>query len=132
MFCTVSLAYFKYHYAGFIVFSVVFLHVIYLLFFNRSDDFNDPFHLERISTLNTIEAVDLGAVPNNSMSRNYTHPHYKINEYYNAWLPDLTKRQDSKTTYSVQITFANGTNETFVWHGPPGKINNFVYFKNCC
>ncbi|GFU62513.1 g-protein coupled receptor, partial [Nephila pilipes] len=85
----------------------------------RSDDFNDPFHLERISTLNTIEAVDLGAIPNNSMSMNYTHSHYKINDWYSAWLPDFTRRQDSKTTYSVQITHANGTNETFTWHGPP-------------
>lgn len=97
------------------------LNCIFFFFIHRSDDFNDPFHLERISTLNTIEAIDLGAVPNNSMSRNYTHPHYKINEWYYAWLPDLTKRQDSKTTYSVQITYANGTNDTFIWHGPPGK-----------
>ncbi|XP_054706356.1 uncharacterized protein LOC129216197 [Uloborus diversus] len=103
----------------------------------RSDDFNDPFHLERISTLNTIEAIDLGAVPNNSMSMNYTHPHYKINEWYYAWLPDKTRRQDSKTTYSVQITYANNTNETFVWHGPPaasdlpGPVKWFQPYFDC-
>ncbi|GIY87594.1 hypothetical protein CEXT_418131 [Caerostris extrusa] len=103
----------------------------------RSDDFNDPFHLERISTLNTIEAIDLGAIPNNSMSMNYTHGHYKINDWYSAWLPDLTKRQDSKTTYSVQITHANGTNETFTWHGPPaasdipGPVKWFKPYFDC-
>ncbi|XP_023240491.1 uncharacterized protein LOC111638939 [Centruroides sculpturatus] len=85
----------------------------------RSDDFNDPFHLERISTLNTIEAVDLGAIPSDSISANYTREEYKINEWYSAWLPDSTKRHDTKTTYHVQITHNNGTNETFVWHGPP-------------
>ncbi|GFS50117.1 g-protein coupled receptor [Trichonephila clavipes] len=103
----------------------------------RSDDFNDPFHLERISTLNTIEAIDLGAIPNNSMSLNYTHSHYKINDWYSAWLPDLTKRQDSKTTYSVQITHGNGTNETFTWHGPPaasdipGPVKWFKPYFDC-
>ncbi|GFQ90793.1 g-protein coupled receptor [Trichonephila clavata] len=103
----------------------------------RSDDFNDPFHLERISTLNTIEAIDLGAIPNNSMSLNYTHGHYKINDWYSAWLPDLTKRQDSKTTYSVQITHGNGTNETFTWHGPPaasdipGPVKWFKPYFDC-
>lgn len=85
----------------------------------RADDFNDPYHLQGTSTLNTIEVSDLGAIPNNSYSANYTHEQYKINEWYRAWLPDLTKRHDSKTTYTVQITYANGTNETFVWHGPP-------------
>lgn len=87
----------------------------------RSDDFYDPFHLERLSTLNTIEAKDLGAIPEGSISSNYTHDQYTINEWYSAWLPDYTKRQDSKTTYTVQITHINGTNETFVWHGPPAS-----------
>lgn len=64
-------------------------------------------------------ATDLGAINDKFMSTNYTNEQYKVNEWYNAWLPDTTKRQDSKTTYTVQITYANGTNETFVWHGPP-------------
>lgn len=103
----------------------------------RSDDFNDPYHLEGTSTLNTIVAVDLGAIPNNSFSANYTHEQYKINEWYKAWLPDLTKRHDSKTTYTVQITYANGTNETFVWHGPPaasdipGPVKWFRPYFDC-
>ncbi|UYV67905.1 hypothetical protein LAZ67_5002460 [Cordylochernes scorpioides] len=92
----------------------------------RADDYNDPFHLERISTLNTIEAADLGAVPKDSKSTNYTHDQYLINEWYTQWLPDLTTRHDSKTTYTVQITHANGTNETFIWHGPPLIITLFT------
>ncbi|KAH8022338.1 hypothetical protein HPB51_023391 [Rhipicephalus microplus] len=87
----------------------------------RADDFNDPYHLEGTSTLNTIDAVDLGAIPADTPSRNYSSDQYRINEWYHHWLPDPTKRQDSKTTYTIQITHFNGTNETFVWHGPPGK-----------
>ncbi|XP_076373714.1 uncharacterized protein LOC143258513 [Tachypleus tridentatus] len=90
----------------------------------RADDFNDPYHLEGTSTLNTIDAIDLGAIPNNVMSSNYTHEQYKINDWYFAWLPDQTRRHDSKTTYTVQITHFNGTNETFVWHGPPAASDN--------
>jgi hypothetical protein len=29
-------------------------------------------------------------------------------------------RQDTKTTYQVKIRYANNTNETFTFHGPPG------------
>lgn len=91
---------------------------------NRSDDFNDPYHLEGTSTLNTIEAVDLGAIPPDSPSQNYSSDQYRINEWYSSWLPDLTKRQDSKTTYTVQITDFFGNNDTFVWHGPPAANDN--------
>lgn len=90
----------------------------------RADDFNDPYHLEGTSTLNTIDAVDLGAIPMDTPSRNYSSDQYRINEWYHHWLPDLTKRQDSKTTYTIQITHFNGTNETFVWHGPPDPSDN--------
>lgn len=85
----------------------------------RADDFNDPYHMQGTSTLNTIEATDVGVVQNNSLTSNYTNEQYRINEWYTAWLPDQTRRHDSKTTYTVQITHQNGTNETFVWHGPP-------------
>uniref|UniRef100_T1JWG5 GPR158/179 extracellular domain-containing protein n=1 Tax=Tetranychus urticae TaxID=32264 RepID=T1JWG5_TETUR len=57
----------------------------------RADDFNDPYHLSGTSTLNTIAVSDLGAVKVNSQSNNYTHEHYKINKWYNLWLPDNTK-----------------------------------------
>lgn len=86
----------------------------------RVDDYNDPYQLKGISTMNTIAVTDLGAIKPEMRDTNYTTDVYKINEWYSAWLPDLTKRHDSKPTYSVQISHANGTNETFVFHGPPG------------
>ncbi|KAK7868072.1 hypothetical protein R5R35_005539 [Gryllus longicercus] len=89
----------------------------------RADDFNDPIHLERISTLNTFTVQDLGAIPNDSLSLDYTSDAYRINEWYKKWLPDSApgeRRHDTKTTYQVEIRYANNTNETFTFHGPPG------------
>ena len=43
---------------------------------------------------------------------------------YKKWLPDMNlenKRHDTKTTYQVEIRYANNTNETFTFHGPRGK-----------
>lgn len=51
------------------------------LFHFRADDFNDPIHLERISTLNTFTVRDLGAVRNDSLSTDYTSEFYRINEW---------------------------------------------------
>ena len=85
------------------------------------DDFNDPIHLERISTLNTFLVKDLGAIPYNSQSYNYTTDYYRINEWYKLWLPDsVGDRHDTKTTYQLEIRYANNTNETFTFHGPRG------------
>ncbi|KAK2715050.1 hypothetical protein QYM36_009890, partial [Artemia franciscana] len=87
----------------------------------RADDYNDPIHLERYSTLNTLDVRDLGAIPSYSKSQNYTSDFYRINDWYKLWLPDrVDKRQDTKTTYQVRIRYANNTNETFTFHGPPG------------
>lgn len=86
----------------------------------RADDFNDPIHLERISTLNTFTVQDLGAIPNDSLSLDYASESYRINKWYKKWLPDYTRRHDTKTTYQVEIRYANNTNETFTFHGPPG------------
>ena len=47
----------------------------------RADDFNDPIHLERISTLNTFTVQDLGAIPNGSLSSDYTSDYFRINEW---------------------------------------------------
>lgn len=77
-------------------------------------------------------ATDLGAINSQFMSTNYTNEQYKVNEWYNAWLPDTTKRQDSKTTYTVQIAYSNGTNETWTWHGPPAGILSIVYTSIFC
>lgn len=87
----------------------------------RQDDFNDPIHLQKISTMNTFEITDLGATPEEAFSKDYTSDLYKINEWYKTWLPDeVGVRHDTKTTYQVQIRYANNTNETFTFHGPPG------------
>lgn len=41
---------------------------------------------------------------------------------YKKWLPDIVKeRHDTKTTYQVEIRYANNTNETFTFHGPRGN-----------
>ncbi|XP_023016255.1 uncharacterized protein [Leptinotarsa decemlineata] len=86
----------------------------------RADDFNDPIHLERISTLNTFTVQDLGAIKPETSS-DYTSDYYRINEWYKKWLPDfVVGRHDTKTTYQVEIRYANNTNETFTFHGPPG------------
>jgi len=63
----------------------------------RADDFNDPIHLQRISTMNTFTVQDLGAIANGSQSNDYTSDFYRINEWYRQWLPDVVKnRQDTK------------------------------------
>lgn len=42
---------------------------------------------------------------------------------YSKWLPDnVVGRHDTKTTYQVEIRYANNTNETFTFHGPPGNF----------
>lgn len=88
----------------------------------RDDDFNDPVHLQKISTLNTFFVEDLGAFDPESLSKDYTSDFYRINEWYSLWLPDrVDKRHDTKTTYQVEIRYANNTNETFTFHGPPGN-----------
>lgn len=99
----------------------------------RADDFNDPVHLQKISTMNTFHVEDLGAFERDSLSRDYTSDFYRINEWYSLWLPDkVEKRHDTKTTYQVEIRYSNNTNETFTFHGPPGNdevciIIHFVF-----
>ncbi|XP_014280569.1 uncharacterized protein [Halyomorpha halys] len=92
----------------------------------RADDFNDPIHVEKLSTLNMFTVNDLGAFnPNETLSLDYTTDFYRINEWYSAWLPDnVVGRHDTKTTYQVEIRYANNTNETFTFHGPPGADEN--------
>ena len=38
----------------------------------RADDYNDPIHLERISTLNMFETRDLGAIPTGKIFKKLT------------------------------------------------------------
>ncbi|XP_037078702.1 uncharacterized protein LOC119099747 [Pollicipes pollicipes] len=87
----------------------------------RADDYNYPFHLERISTLNTVEVSDLGAFEKIRQSKNYTKEEYRINRWYYKWLPDQRQTQASKTTYHIKIRYANNTNETYTFHGPPAN-----------
>lgn len=87
----------------------------------RTDDFNDPIHLQKISTLNTFTVKDLGGIPPDTLSEDYTSDYYRINEWFKQWLPDIVaSRHDTKTTYQVEIRYANNTNETYTFHGPPG------------
>ena len=69
------------------------------------DDYNDPVHLERLSTLNFFQVEDLGAImPSGQRSRNYTLEDYRVNEWYFSWLPHSNhKQQDKLTTYSVSL-----------------------------
>lgn len=49
---------------------------------------------------------------------------------YKKWLPDnVDKRHDTKTTYQVEIRYANNTNETFTFHGPPGNKGIKIVLK---
>jgi len=93
----------------------------------RADDFNDPIHLERISTLNMFETRDLGAIPTGNKGLNYTSNFYRINDWYKAWLPDnahILQLHDTKTVYNVRIRYFNNTNATFSFHGPRGADEN--------
>lgn len=47
----------------------------------REDDFNDPVHLERLSTRNTFKVLDLGVFPADRKSSDYTTDYYRINEW---------------------------------------------------
>lgn len=82
---------------------VICIVCILIWFFSpRMDDYNDPVHLERLSTLNFFQVEDLGAImPTGQRSHNYTLEDYRINEWYYSWLPHTNKRQDGLTTYQV-------------------------------
>ena len=93
----------------------------------RADDYNDPIHLERISTLNMFETKDLGAIPTGKDSFNYTSNFYRINDWYKAWLPDnahILQLHNTKTVYDVRIRYFNNTHATFSFHGPRGADEN--------
>jgi hypothetical protein len=51
---------------------------------------------------------------------------------FKKWLPDnVVGRHDTKTTYQVEIRYANNTNETFTFHGPPGeKTAGYMVFRH--
>lgn len=73
----------------------------------REDDYNEPVNWLREPTNRTIDIHDYGA----GRIRNYSHPMYKGNPWYKAWLPDLFEKDDSvrKFTYAVGIKYSNAT-----------------------
>ena len=92
----------------------------------RLDDYNDPTNWMREPTNNTIDQQDYGAGPQS----NYTKKSYKINEWYDLWLPDDWDKAGldsiTKHTYDVGIKYSNETgkflNEEFeskTFYGPP-------------
>ncbi|OXU20878.1 hypothetical protein TSAR_014574 [Trichomalopsis sarcophagae] len=83
----------------------------------RADDFNDPVHIERISTRNTFTMQDLGAFPKIPVQTGFNGFQFFR---YKKWLPDDPTRHDTKMTYQVEIRYANNTNITHTFHGPRG------------
>ena len=92
----------------------------------RDDDYNEPTNWLREPTNNTINIEDYGA----GAQSNYTLESFKINGWYDFWLPDgdNKKGQDSvkKNSYGVEIMYSNETgkftDEQFiakVFYGPP-------------
>ena len=92
----------------------------------RFDDFNEPTNWLREPTNHTIDIVDYGAGPQS----NYTRKSYKINQWYDLWLPDGWDMAglDSvrKHTYDVGIKYSNETGrftndewEGKTFFGPP-------------
>lgn len=92
----------------------------------RFDDYNDPTNWIREPTNETIDILDCGAGPQS----NYTTDSYKLNQFYDRWLPDGEDMagQDSvrKHSYDVGIKYSNETGkfttdefEGKVFFGPP-------------
>jgi len=92
----------------------------------RFDDYNEPTNWIREPTNHTINVEDYGAGPQS----NYTLKSYKINQWYDIWLPDdwSMKGLDSvrKFSYDIGIKYSNQTGkfiqDTFVGttiFGPP-------------
>ena len=75
----------------------------------RFDDFNEPTNWIREPTNNTIDILDYGAGPQS----NYSTKSYKINQWYDLWLPDGWDKRglDSvrKHTYDIGIKYSNET-----------------------
>lgn len=85
--------------------------------------------MSNIALINGIYFIYLINYTCNQLVDNYSR--------YTAWLPDTNpqKRHDTKTTYQVEIRYANNTNETFSFHGPPGKfqiirVNYYLFYLN--
>ena len=97
----------------------------------RFDDYNDPTNFLREPTNETIDILDYGA----GEQSNYTLDTYKLNQWYDLWLPDGEDLEglDSvrKHSYDVGIMYSNETGkfetgefEGKVFFGPPSPGQN--------
>ena len=91
----------------------------------RFDDYIEPTNWIREPTNRTINALDLG-----TKLTNYTLKSYKINQWYDLFLPDkkvdATEDSQKKFPYSIGIKYSNQTGKftsnvfnTTNIHGPP-------------
>ena len=92
----------------------------------RFDDYNEPTNWLREPTNRTLNLEDYGS----GSTSNYTQDSYRINEWYNIWMPDSwdMQRLDSqrKHSYTVDIMYSNETGKFvdneykgMVFFGPP-------------
>ncbi|CAH1799902.1 unnamed protein product [Owenia fusiformis] len=85
----------------------------------RFDDYNEPTNWLREPTNYTINIEDYGA----GQGSNYSNSDYKLNEWYNMWMPDADSSLDSlrKHTYDVAVHFSNQTGEFINKEGYEGR-----------
>ncbi|XP_050398522.1 uncharacterized protein LOC126816272 [Patella vulgata] len=90
----------------------------------RWEDYNDQDNFLREPTRKVAAIKDIGSGYNN----NYTDPSYKMNNWYNKWMPDTVGDVDSLTkyTYNVGLRYSNTTGkfmtddfQSFTFFGPP-------------
>ncbi|XP_035826829.1 uncharacterized protein LOC118478043, partial [Aplysia californica] len=89
----------------------------------RWDDYQDQDNWLREPSRQVVKMVDFGA----GRDTNYTHAGYKMNPWYNTWLPDIKGDMDSLTkfTYYIGIKRSNQTGafitddfDSFAFFGP--------------
>ncbi|XP_048254912.1 uncharacterized protein LOC124137543 [Haliotis rufescens] len=73
----------------------------------RWDDYRDQDNYLREATRRTVMVSDIGA----GRGSDYTDSGFKMNPWYQKWLPDVAGDMDSLTkfTYNVGIRYSNGT-----------------------
>lgn len=96
------------------------------LFGPKAYRIDDTFEMDNFLRENTDRSCivkDMGS----GFNHNYTHPLYKMNPWYQFWLPDISASEDSvnKFTYAVNMKYSNKTGQfikkeydTFRFFGP--------------
>lgn len=82
-------------------FSFYLFSLISVFSFFREDDFNDPIHLERISTMNTFSAQDLGGFPLDRESEDYTKTYKTMNDWFVSYISWMIRPR-----HILSITFS--------------------------